>query len=80
MSKSETYVLTPKGQLVAAVAKVFPGSTMDQATQVWESFNDSVYRHAGKSSDPKIADAEYLAIVLDGHGGSLIPIERDDDL
>lgn len=74
------YRLTPKGHLADAIMSVFPECTTGDATTVWDCFCDSIYRHSGKSSDPDIADAEYLAIVLDGHGGSLIPIERDDDL
>lgn len=78
MSDETVYRLTPKGHLTNAVMSVFPGCSIGDATQVWDMFNDSVYRHAGKSDDPNIAEAEYLALVLDGHGGDLIPVEKDD--
>lgn len=78
MSDTQTFRLTPKGHLANAVMSVFPECSMGDATQVWDLFNDSVYRHAGKSDDPAIAEAEYLGVVLDGHGGDLIPVERGE--
>lgn len=78
MSDPEIFRLTPKGQLISAVMSVFPYATMEKAIKVWEEFNDSVYDHAAMSSDPEINQADFLAIVLDGHGGDLMPVERDD--
>lgn len=78
MSGEDKYCLTPKGHLINAILSMFPESTIKDGMEVWGRMNNSIYQHAGKSSNPDIADAEFIAIVLDGHGGVLIPIERDE--
>lgn len=76
MSDETKFRLTPKGQLIAAIMSVFPDIMPHEAGVVWAKFTDLVYDHAAMSSDPEINSADYLAIVLDDAGGSLVPVEK----